>query len=303
MKIIALIASFVTVIQVVSELIFGSAICPNEGCKVVEGLTAIPPLYFNLLGLIFFQCVFWGLRLQKRGIVPPIDLLGVLLISGLVFDSVLLAYQIFVAQTFCGYCLLIFVLVLLLNILHGKRQIMIGLAALSVTLFSFSALTFTPTGVFSQSEPLKTASYGLKSCSAPTKEIYLIFSSNCPYCENVLQTLSTCNSCDLYLNPIDRIESLDNMVLELNPDFAPDVNRLVLGVLGIDTVPVLVVKSPEGFRLIRGEKKIVNYVKHACFTEADVLYYENSSKTSDEGITLLTDQEGECSVEIDCEPK
>ncbi len=303
MKIIALIASIVTVIQVVSELIFGSAICPNSGCKIVEGLTSIPPLYFNLLGLIFFQCVFWGLRLQNRKPALPFDLLSVLLISGLVFDSVLLAYQIFVAQTFCGYCLLIFVLVLLLNILHGKRQVMIGLAALGVTIFSFSALTFMPTGVFSQTEPLKSASYGLKSCSAPTKEIYLIFSSNCPYCENVLQTLSNCNSCDLYLNPIDRIESLDNMVVDLNPGFAPDVNRLVLGVLGIDAVPVLVVKSPEGFRFIRGERKIVNYVKHACFTEADVLYYEDQTKASDDGITLLTDQEGECSVEIDCEPK
>ena len=63
MKIVALIASMVSAIQIVSELIFGSAICPNEGCKVVEGLAAIPPLYFNMLGLLFFQCVFWGLRI------------------------------------------------------------------------------------------------------------------------------------------------------------------------------------------------------------------------------------------------
>jgi hypothetical protein len=303
MQIIALIASVVTIIQVVSELFFGSAICPHEGCKVVEGLTAIPPLYFNLMGFIFFQSVFWTTRLQKRMAALPLDLLSLLLMSGLVFDSVLLAYQIFVARTFCGYCLLIFVLVLMLNILHGQRQILIGLAALGVTIFSFSALTFMPTGVFSQSEPLKSASYGMKSCSAPSKEIYLIFSADCPYCENVLQTLSNCNSCDLYLNPIDRIESFDNMVVDLNPDFAPDVNRLVLGVLGIDTVPVLVVKTQEGLRFIRGEKKIVNYVKHACFTEADVLYYEDQTKASDDGITLLTDQEGECAVEIDCEPE
>lgn len=303
MQIIALIASLVTAIQVVSELIYGSAICPNSGCKVVEGLTSIPPLYFNLLGFVFFQCIFWGARLQKNKAVSRVDLFDVFLISGFVFDSVLLAYQIFVARTFCGYCLLIFVLVLLLNIVHGKRQILIGAAVLGIALFSFSILTFVPTGVLSQSEPLKSASFGVKSCSAPTKEIYLIFSSNCPYCENVLKTLSNCNSCDLYLNPIDNIDSLENMILDLNADFSPEVNRLVLGVLGIDTVPVLVVKNPEGFRFIKGEKKIVNYVRHACFTNADVLYYENSSQASDDGITLLTDQEGECSVEIDCEPK
>jgi hypothetical protein len=117
----------------------------------------------------------------------------------------------------------------------------------------------------------------------------------------VLQTLSNCNSCDLYLNPIDNIDSLENMKLDLNPDFSPEINRLVLGVLGINSVPVLVVKSAEGYRFIKGEKKIVNYVSHACFTEADVLYYEDSIQAGDQGITVITDQEGECSVAIDCE--
>ena len=284
-------------------VIYGFSICPNAGCKVVEGLTSISPLYFNLLGLIYFQSVFWGLRIQKHHSTRPHDWLGLVLISGLVFDSVLLAYQIFVARTFCGYCLLIFAFVLTLNLFYGKRQMVAGIAILVMTFISFSALTFMPTGVLSQSEPLKTASYGVKSCSNPTKEIYLIFSSNCPYCENVLQTLSNCNSCDLYLNPIDNIGALKNMVLDLNPKFSPAVNRLVLGVLGIDSVPVLVVKSAEGYRFIKGEKKIVNYVSHACFTDTDVLYYENPIQAEDEGITVITDQEGTCSVEIDCEPQ
>jgi hypothetical protein len=68
-------------------------------------------------------------------------------------------------------------------------------------------------------------------------------------------------------------------------------------------VPVLVVKSPDGFRLIKGERQIVNYVRRACFTEADVLYYEKSIQSADEGITVMTDQNGECSVAIDCKPE
>ncbi|MCP4623902.1 MAG: hypothetical protein GY850_10265 [bacterium] len=46
----------------------------------------------------------------------------------------------------------------------------------------------------------------------------------------------------------------------------------------------------------------MNYVSHACFTEADVLYYENSFQTDNEGISVITEEEGECSVEIDCGP-
>jgi len=303
MRIIALIASVITAIQAAIGLIYGSIICPNSGCKIVEGLTAISPLYLNFLGLIFFQCVFWGLRFQKNKSTAPADFFGLFLISGLVFDSVLLAYQIFVARTFCGYCLLIFVFVLTLNLFYGRRQMLAGITIMVMALFSFSVLTFVPTGVLSKSEPLKIASYGVKSCSTPTKEIFLIFSSDCPYCENVLQTLSNCNSCDLYLNPINQIDSLEYMELDLNPEFSPEINRLVLGVLGIDTVPVLVAKSAEGFRFIKGEKKILNYVSHACFTNADVLYYEDSIPTGDEGITVISDQEGECSVAIDCDPK
>jgi len=302
MQITALIASLITALQAAMGLIYGSTFCPNEGCKVVENLTTISPLYFNLMGLIFFQCVFWGLRFQKNKSKQPVDLLAIILITGLVFDSVLLGYQLFVVHTFCAYCVLIFAIVLILNLSYGKRQTAAGIAVAAVTIFSFSVLTFIPTGGLSHTEPLKNAAFGVKSCTAPTKEIYLIFSSNCPYCENVLQTLSNCNSCDLYLNPIDDIKSISNIELEPNPEFAPEINRLVLSVMGIDTVPVLVVKSDGGYRFIKGESKIVNYVQHACFTEADVLYLKDGISTDDQqGLTVITDQEGECSVAIDCE--
>ena len=300
MQILASIASVIVGLQAIAGLVFGTIICPNAGCKVVESLTAIPPLYLNLLGLIFFQVVFWGLRLQKGPSKAPLDLLGLLLTCGLVFESALLAYQIFVARSFCGYCLLIFALVLALNLLYGRRQMAAGAAVCAATLVAFAVLTFIPTGVLSLSEPLKTAAFGLRSCSKPTKEVYLIFSSNCPYCENVLQTLSNCNSCDLYLNPVDRIDSIDHIELEPNPNFSPAINRFVLSVLGIDSVPVLVVKNDDGYRFIKGEAGIVNYVRHACFTDADVLYLEKSFGSGHDQISVFSEQDGECSLEIEC---
>ena len=303
MRTIALIASLVAAFQTVFGLINGSILCPNSGCKIVESLTLIRPVYLNLMGLIFFQSVYWMLRTSKKASGPRRDLLGMLLIGGLVFDAALLAYQVFVARTFCGYCVLIFGFVLILNLLYGKRQLVAGFFVLAAVLLSFSILVFVPVGVLSQTEPLKSAAYGVKSCSTPSKEIYLIFSSNCPYCEKVLETLRNCNSCDLYLNPIDKVASIKDIELAPNPKFSPAVNRLVLSVLGIDSVPVLVVKSPDGFRLIKGERQIVNYVRKACFTEADVLYYKKPNQPADEGITVITDQDGECSVAIDCKPE
>jgi len=211
-----------------------------------------------------------------------------------------LAYQVFVVQTFCAYCLAVFACVLVLNILYGVRQTAWGLTALMVILFSFSILSFGP----GKGEPtifsLKAAAWGVRSCSAPTKEVYLIFSSNCPHCQTVIQSLNECNSCDLYLNPIDEIDALDLDGIERIDTFTPQTNRHMLELLEIDTIPVLVSKSPDSYDIIRGESNILNYIRSACFTDEDVLYLENPTSAGEEGITVFSGETGECSVTIDC---
>jgi uncharacterized membrane protein len=300
MRITALSASIIIAIQVIVSLISGSIVCPNAGCEVVESLTTISPFFLNVWGFIFFQAVFWLLYIRKHRFLNEIDLLGVLLIAGLAFDAALLAYQIFIAHALCSYCLIIFAFVIVLNLLYGSGQTAAGIAVLSAILISFSVLTFFPTGAQSQTYSLKEAAYGVKSCSSPTKEVYLIFSSDCPHCQKVIQTLNNCNSCDLYLNPIDNIGSLNMDELERIQSFSPEINRLVLSVLGIDSVPVLVVKTSGSYRFIRGESQIINFIERACFTHDNVLYLDDSLYSEEKEITVLTEQEEECSVEIDC---
>jgi uncharacterized membrane protein len=303
MRITALSASILIAIQVIASLLSGSILCPNSGCEVVETLTTISPQLLNVWGFIFFQIVFWLLHFRKTKSLNQIDLLGLLLIAGLAFETALLAYQIFIAHALCSYCLVIFAFVIVLNLLYGKRQTAAGIAVSSAILISFSVLTFFPTGAQSQMYSLKEAAYGVKSCSSPTKEVYLIFSSDCPHCQKVIQTLNNCNSCDLYLNPIDNIGSLNMDELERIPSFSPEINRLVLSVLGIDSVPVLVVKTAGSYRFMRGESQIINFIERACFTHDNVLYLDDSLYSEDKEITGFTEQEEECSVEIDCNPQ
>ena len=66
MRIIALFASIAVAAQTSITLYSGSGFCPSQGCKVVERLILIPPLWLNILGLIFFQGVFWSLRILKK---------------------------------------------------------------------------------------------------------------------------------------------------------------------------------------------------------------------------------------------
>ncbi|RLB95131.1 MAG: hypothetical protein DRH90_25825 [Deltaproteobacteria bacterium] len=300
MRIIALIASIGVALQTIITLYSGSGYCPTQGCQVVVSLTLIPPLWMNLLGLIFFQAIFWSLKTLKGKTFFSIDPTGLLLLSGLVFDASLLAYQVFVVQTFCAYCLVIFTCVLALNILYGLRQAVWGLTALTVILFSFSILSFAPIGGRPDSFSLKAAAWGVRSCSAPTKEVYLIFSSTCPHCQKVIQSLNQCNSCDLYLNPIDDIAALNLEGIERIDTFTPQTNRRMLELLDIDTIPVLVSKSPDSYDIIRGEENILNYLSSACFTDEDVLYLDNPISSGDEGITVFSGESGECSVTIDC---
>jgi uncharacterized membrane protein len=301
MRIVALCASLIAALQAVINLTTGSSICPNAGCKVVENLTSISPVYLNILGFIFFQVVFWLLGSLKSKPDKGLNLIGLVLLGGLAFDSALLGYQLFVAHSLCSYCLLILFFVIILNILYGFRQMAAGFAISSAVVISFSMMVLFPAGAGSQRYSLKNASYGVKSCASPSKEIYLIFSSDCPHCQQVIETLNNCNSCDLYLNPINPIDALNIDGLELNKRFSPEVNRLILEIFGIDSVPVLVVKDAESYRFIRGENQILNFIRRACFTHDDVLYFGKSPAEIDKEMTVLTEKDEECSVEIDCE--
>ena len=301
MRIVALGASIIIALQILIRLITGSSFCLNAGCQVVESLTTISPLYLDLAGLMFFLAVFWLLFNLKPKSICTIDLIGMTLVSGLVFDATLIAYQVFVAHTFCSYCLVIFASVILLTVLYGLRQVTNGIAILSAVGLSFSILTFSPIGAKPTTYSLKAAAYGVKSCSSPTKEIYLIFSSDCPHCKRVLETLNNCNSCDLYLNPIDPIGALNLSGLELNQQFSPEINRLILKVLAIESVPVLVVKDAESYRFIRGEETIIHFIRRACFTHKEVLYFDDAPVSSDNEITVFTEKDQECSLAIDCD--
>jgi uncharacterized membrane protein len=300
MQLLSLGASLITAIQAIFDLVGGKTICLNQGCEVVEKLAFLSPLYFNILGFFYFQAVFWTLRLLKNKFVSGFDLTALLLIAGLAAEGVLLSYQIFAAQAICSYCILIFAFVVLLNFGYSRKQFITGMSVLIAITVSFSLVTFAPARVSSQFHSLKAGSYGVKSCASPTKEIYLIFSADCPHCENVIKALDNCNSCDFHLNPIDKIKAFDVDGLELNQDYSPEVNRLMLSILGVKEVPVLVVKSDAGFSFLKGENKILNYVRNACFNQQPVLNLEPGLSPAKEEITAITEDGGECSVGVDC---
>ncbi|MFH1217365.1 MAG: vitamin K epoxide reductase family protein [Pseudomonadota bacterium] len=294
-------ASALIAAQVLIIIFKGEAACLNEGCKVVESLTRISPLLFNLIGFIFFQCVCWVFYLARKKGNLFIEFARLILLAGLTVEGVLLAYQIYVANTFCSYCLIIFAFVFLLNILAGTRQIVAGTALLAGIIAVSSMLSYGPTALLSKNQTIHNGTYGSRPCSTPKKELYLFFSADCPHCKNVLTALEGCSSCNFHFNPIEKIgEDVLNGNLERTASYDPELNKLLLKLLGIDAIPVLLEKTPSGFSIIRGEAEIISYVRQSCYL-ADPLLYLNKSEQDDQNNLPIFNQEGECSVSVECD--
>ena len=297
---LSLSASILIAAQIIIILLKGEAICLNDGCKILENLTVIPMPYFNLLGLIYFQIIFWTIFPARNKPEQPTKRLKILLIAGLSVEGVLLSYQIFVAETFCSYCLIIFTIVLVLNAMAGRQHLFNGASVLIGIIFIFSLLDFGPSLLLSsQNQTLNAGTYGTRTCTNPTKQVYLFFSENCAHCKKVIKALENCNSCNFHFNPVNKLKNIELVDVVKTASYSPEVNRLMLTLLGIQDVPVLLAKDLSGLSIIKGEEKIISYIKQSCYQKAPLLYFDTSGASTDSSMSVYKEEDG-CSMTIDC---
>ena len=293
-------ASILIAFQILIIKFQGEAACLNEGCKVVESLTTISPFYFNLIGFLYFQTVFWIFYLARKKPPWQIDLPGLILLAGIVVEGVLLAYQIYIAKALCSYCIFIFAIVLVLNFLAGRPQIITGVACLAGIIFISSLLSYGPTALLSKQQTINTGTYGIRTCLDPAKELYLFFSAKCPHCKNVIKALEGCNSCNFHFNPIEKLRDFKLNGIERTASYDPELNKLLLKLLGIKSIPVLLEKNASGFTIIKGEKQIVRYIEQACYRAEPLLYFESTEQSKPDHMSVYG-EEGECSMTIECD--
>ena len=298
---VALLACIIIALQMAIILIRGDAFCLNQGCRIVEKLTTIPAFFFNLAGLVYFFVVLCFCRWYRGRSLPTFDWLRLLLLIGLTAEGVLVGYQIFVVQALCSYCLVIFSLIVLLNLLYGRQQLMTGVPLFFVVLAAFAVLNFGPALLTLQNQSLGTGTLAVKRCVEPAKKLYFFFSSDCPHCKNVLSVLENCNSCEFHFNPIDKNQVLAISGLEYNPSYSPSLNRVVLSMLNITTIPVLLVQNPDGLTFIKGEEGINRFVRQTCFLQEEEISIDPSLlNLSEPEMNIYDAQEGDCTIEVEC---
>ena len=184
---LALVASLLIAAQIGYTLYQGSPLCLNDGCNVVEKLTRVSPLVFNVVGFFFFQVVYWGLYVARGEMRRLPQFIKSLLLAALAVEAVLIGFQYLVAQAFCAYCLGILVFIVLLNLLLGWRQIVPGFLVFVAAILAFASLDLN------QSAPGEQAFTAGVFASRPgllkDPENYLFYSSTCAHCERVIASL------------------------------------------------------------------------------------------------------------------
>ncbi len=300
-RLVALAGSVLTLTQIFLLAGESDGICFNDGCKIVDSLTAVPPIFFNIGGFLFFQIVFWGIWLAKER-QERMLYVNVILLAGLAAEGVLVSFQHFVAQVFCSYCLIVLAFVVLLNVLAGVRQTLTGATIFIAIVTGFFSLQFSPTKADIVKD-LDLGSFAVLSGQRSEQKSYLFFSSNCQYCEKVIDSLKEENSCTMRFNPIDQITDFSLDKAEKAESYSVDINRRFLKSMGIEQIPVLLSVNPAGLQVVKGEGPIKKFLQKSCvaskISPANEKSIGFSSSTNLDFVPPGFDDS--CSVNTDCD--
>lgn len=300
--VIALAACLVVGAQIGSILLQGKTVCLNDGCHVVEGLTIISPLFFNLLGLAYFVVLAAVLAFTANKGKPDAFLPSIFLLAGAGAEGALLSYQHFAVRTFCFYCLTVACFVLLLNLLQGWRQMIRAALVFGGVVLASSLLNFGPALLVSRAESLQAGVYAIRQGEENGNHYYLFLSATCPHCQKVLDALGRYPRCSVAINPIsNEPPEFAADQLRKKPAFSPEVNRLLLALLDIREIPVLLEFSEKGYALYKGENNILPILAKEC-AAAPPLPPAAAGGNGLQGMSTQENpqEEGECTIDESC---
>jgi glutaredoxin len=223
--------SSLAAIFVLAEIVMqslGKSICQTEGCKVVAQHVRYGDISILLIGLVTFFLLavlsYLELYSNKAGAGSFINLV---LIVSLACEGFFTGYQAFSIHTPCLYCLIIFVIMVVLGIvrlLAGQQEVIAGFLSLAAV-FSMLYLVL-PAGV---------------TVDLPANDRFILFfSKDCKHCAEVIRKLD------------------ENKIVVKHLDVAE--YSAFLKSMGIDTVPTLMVNAPTQKLFITGKDAILSHL-------------------------------------------
>ena len=239
-----------------------SSLCHAVGCKLAGELLRFDSIYLNYLGMVGVSIlIILGALSQKIKLFEK--LFFVSLYSAIVFESVLLSYQFFVNPELCIFCMGIFSSLLIIAIVSNLKNFFLVI-------------------------PIGAVVVALGILNIPTNEAlitndgkYLIQSPICSHCKKVK---SYFRENHIKYNAIESSNTNAKMMLKS---------------MGINTIPVLIIKEKSQIHIIKGDRDIIAHFEMA--KEPDIKeviststpnqssmmdYTDTFSAVSDEGCTI-----------------
>lgn len=296
--ILSLVGCALTGLQTFLILYRGDGICLNEGCEIVDSLTLLPPLYFNIAGFLFFLFISLGISQARKGSELWQRFTSLLLLAAVAAEAVLICFQYFITDVFCSYCLIIFSLIVLINLFMGLRQTFRSVVIFAAVCMAFSSLDFTVDNQTTFS--LDDGTLATFKADSSDRQLYLFFSSTCTHCESVIETMKEEIRCNVSFNPVDQVASFTFPNIDVSLSFEPRVNVSYLKLLGISEVPAMTSIQQQSTTVLKGEKAIVEYLQQYCLPGKSEKIAEPQYNQSSNYSFPLPETDG-CAVAEDCE--
>lgn len=200
-----------------------TSLCGEVGCKLAGELLRFDYMYLNYFGLAgVLSLILLGYRSLKNSFFET--LFFILLYSAIAFEATIISYQFIANPEPCIFCLSIFSSLLVIALFTQVKHFSIVIAAVFSILVGLSVLTIPQNRSF-----------------ITTPGLYLIQSDTCSHCKKVKAYFAEHH-------------------MDYTSISSKEVNaRGFLKFVDINSIPVLVIKSPSGISILKGDKKIIEH--------------------------------------------
>jgi len=243
---------------------------PSEptGCELAGALLNFDAIYLNYLGILAaLTILILGILSYKR-IIPEI-LFFVVLISSLLFETIMLGYQYFASPAMCTFCMGIYAFLVAILLFASRKYFLMVVPAILAVLMALAFLAIPAAKTFIQKDGT-----------------YLLQSESCPHCKKV----------KTYLN--------DNNIEFTKIDIGNIEAQHFATFLNFKSIPILITKEGKNIKIINGDKNIID--SYETITTGEIVIEESVSiNTSfnvveEEGCgfaslnTIATEKESDC---------
>jgi len=205
-----------------SSLCMADKAAEPTGCELAGALLNFDAIYLNYLGVFAALIILvLGVLSYKRKI--PQVLFFVVLVSSLLFETIMLGYQYFASPKMCIFCMGIYAFLVVILLLTARRYFLMVVPTVISVLMALSFLAIPTSKTVIEKDGT-----------------YLIQSPTCPHCKKVKKYMHE-NNIEFTKINIEEIEA---------QNFAKFLN--------FKTIPILVTKEGKNIKIINGDKNIIN---------------------------------------------